>query len=133
MVEVKITNFLRPNASNSTKPMIWRRPNSKDIRSADGLREEVARFVGSGVESFVWKLLSSDEFHAALAHIASLGINYGVEKGLCMRRTLSEMTQILPDKHIRPVTSAPVAPSIANDDADQVPLEHASDDLVASI
>ncbi|GJX11134.1 hypothetical protein Tco_0200993 [Tanacetum coccineum] len=130
----------------------------KDV--VDGLREEVTRFVGSSVDSLVRKLLSSDEFHAALAHIASLGINYGVEKGLRMGRTdaefevvaqkvsnfhigakiiaasggtLSEVTQVLPDKHIRSVTSAAVSPPIANEDADQVPLEHASDDLAASI
>ncbi|GKE54387.1 hypothetical protein Tco_1489543 [Tanacetum coccineum] len=33
------------------------------------------------------RLLSSDVFHAALAHVASLGINYGVERGLRMGRT----------------------------------------------
>ncbi|GKD04083.1 hypothetical protein Tco_1179057 [Tanacetum coccineum] len=33
------------------------------------------------------KLLSSDEFHVALARVASLGINYGVEKGLRMGHT----------------------------------------------
>ncbi|GKE97289.1 hypothetical protein Tco_0020640 [Tanacetum coccineum] len=33
--------------------------------AVDGLREEVTRFVGFGVESLVRKLLSSDEFHAA--------------------------------------------------------------------
>ncbi|GKA28991.1 hypothetical protein Tco_0715236 [Tanacetum coccineum] len=119
--------------------------------AVDGLREEVARFVGSGVESLVRKLLSSDEFHATLTHIASLGINYGADfdKALVDFPTtpfpflgklaaasagiLSKVTQILQDKHIRPVTSAPVAPSIANEDADQVPLEHDSDDLAASI
>ncbi|GKE80913.1 hypothetical protein Tco_1550913, partial [Tanacetum coccineum] len=53
----------------------------------DGLREEVAQFVGSGVKGVVRKLLSSDEFHAALARVASLGINYGVERGLRMGRT----------------------------------------------
>ncbi|GKE82426.1 hypothetical protein Tco_1552426, partial [Tanacetum coccineum] len=37
--------------------------------------------------SLVRKLLSSDEFHAALAHVASLGINYGVERGLRIGRT----------------------------------------------
>ncbi|GKB51282.1 hypothetical protein Tco_0902035, partial [Tanacetum coccineum] len=124
----------------------------KDV--VDGLREEVARFVGSDVESLVQKLLSSDEFHAALAHIASLSIKYGVERGLRMgplvdfpttlfpflgkvvvasSGTLFEVTQILSDKHIRSVTSTPVAPSIANEDVDQVPFEHASDDLAASI
>nr|GEY59596.1 hypothetical protein [Tanacetum cinerariifolium] len=42
---------------------------------------------GSGVEGVVRKLLSSDEFHAALARVASLGINYGVERRLRMGRT----------------------------------------------
>ncbi|GJV80405.1 hypothetical protein Tco_1516275 [Tanacetum coccineum] len=58
---------------------------SSDV--AGGLREEVTQFVGFGVESLVRKLLSSDEFHVALARVASLGINYGVEKGLRMGRT----------------------------------------------
>ncbi|GJZ89141.1 hypothetical protein Tco_0660923, partial [Tanacetum coccineum] len=44
----------------------------KDV--AGGLKEEVTQFVGFGVESLVRKLLSSDEFHAALARVASLGI-----------------------------------------------------------
>ncbi|GKF38012.1 hypothetical protein Tco_0114770, partial [Tanacetum coccineum] len=52
----------------------------------DGLREEVTQFIGSGVESLIRKLLSSDEFHAAFARVASLGINYGVERGLRMGR-----------------------------------------------
>nr|GEV11523.1 hypothetical protein [Tanacetum cinerariifolium] len=46
--------------------------------------EEVTQFVTSGVEGIIQKLLSSDEFHAALARVASLGINYGVERGLHM-------------------------------------------------
>nr|GFA83546.1 hypothetical protein [Tanacetum cinerariifolium] len=53
----------------------------------DGLCEEVTQFVGSGVERLVRKFLLSDEFHAPLACVASLGINYGVERGLCMGRT----------------------------------------------
>ncbi|GKB21005.1 hypothetical protein Tco_0854928 [Tanacetum coccineum] len=52
----------------------------------DGLREEVTQFVGSGVESLIRKLLSSDEFHVAFARVASLGINYGVERWLRMGR-----------------------------------------------
>nr|GEY69623.1 hypothetical protein [Tanacetum cinerariifolium] len=35
-------------------------------------------------ECLVRRLLSSDEFHAALAHVVSLGISFGVEKGLRM-------------------------------------------------
>ncbi|GKC34025.1 hypothetical protein Tco_1046409 [Tanacetum coccineum] len=38
-------------------------------------------------ESLVRKLLSSDEFHASLARVASLGINYGVDRGLRIGRT----------------------------------------------
>ncbi|GJW37531.1 hypothetical protein Tco_0060451 [Tanacetum coccineum] len=41
----------------------------------------------TSIEGVVQKLLSSDEFHVALARVASLGINYGVEKGLRMGRT----------------------------------------------
>ncbi|GKC33330.1 hypothetical protein Tco_1040624 [Tanacetum coccineum] len=117
--------------------------------------------------SLVRKLLSSDEFHAALACVASLGINYGVERGLRMGRTdvefeaaiqkvsnfyvgakadfdkavvdfpttpfpflnkiitasrgtLSEVTQVFPDKHIRSVTPSSVVPSDVNEDADQL-------------
>ncbi|GKA45454.1 hypothetical protein Tco_0738250 [Tanacetum coccineum] len=124
------------------------------VANIDGLREEVARFIGFDVESLVQKLLSSDEFYAVLAHIASLSINFGVERGLRMGPlvdfpttlfyflgkvvaasvgTLFEVTQILPDKYSRSVTSAPVAPSITNEDVDQVPFEHASDDLASSI
>ncbi|GKB35122.1 hypothetical protein Tco_0880064 [Tanacetum coccineum] len=150
----------------------------KDV--VDGLRDEVTWFIGSGVESLVRKLLSSVEFHVAHAYVASLGINYGIERGLRMGRTdvefevasqkvsnfhvgakadfdkalvdfpstsfpflgkiiavaggtLPEVTQVLPDKHIRSVTSVPVAPPIANEDANQVPLEHAFDDSAASI
>nr|GEU67520.1 hypothetical protein [Tanacetum cinerariifolium] len=113
----------------------------KDV--VDGLREEVARFVGSGVESLVRKLLSSDEFHVALAHIADFDkalVDFPTTPFpflgkivVASASTLFEVTQILPDEHIRLVTSALVAPSIANEDADQVPLEHASDDLAASI
>ncbi|GJX16803.1 hypothetical protein Tco_0217635 [Tanacetum coccineum] len=146
----------------------------------DGLKEEVTQFVGSGMESLVQKLLSSDEFHDALARVASLGINYGVERGLRMRRTdaefeavaqkvsnfhvgakadfdkalvdfptipfpflskivtafrgtLFEVTQVLPDKHIRSVLPASVVLPIVNEDADQVILEHPPDALAATI
>ncbi|GKC92483.1 hypothetical protein Tco_1157925 [Tanacetum coccineum] len=51
------------------------------------LRGEVTDFVGSGVESLVHRLLSSDEFNSALARVAYLGITSGVERGLCMGRT----------------------------------------------
>ncbi|GKD98824.1 hypothetical protein Tco_1382721, partial [Tanacetum coccineum] len=42
----------------------------KDV--VDELRKEVTQFIGAGVEGLVRRLLSSDEFHAALAHVASI-------------------------------------------------------------
>ncbi|GJX32151.1 hypothetical protein Tco_0242006 [Tanacetum coccineum] len=157
------------------------RSKSKGYKDAmDGLREEVTQFVGSGVESLVRKLLSSDEFHAALARVASLDKVYSVERGLHMGRTdvefeaaaqkvsnfrvganadfdkalvdfpttpfpflnkisatsrgtHSEVTQVLSEKHICSVILASAVPPIVNEDAGQVPLEHASDALAASI
>nr|GEY26806.1 hypothetical protein [Tanacetum cinerariifolium] len=52
--------------------------------AVDELKKKVTQFIDSGVEALVRRLLSSDEFHAALVHVASLGINYGVERGLRM-------------------------------------------------
>ncbi|GJR45967.1 hypothetical protein Tco_1314070 [Tanacetum coccineum] len=52
-----------------------------------GVLQEVTQFIGSGVEGPVRRLISSDEFHAALALVVSLGINYGFERGLRMGRT----------------------------------------------
>ncbi|GJT45742.1 hypothetical protein Tco_0954457 [Tanacetum coccineum] len=70
---------------NELVPEKFKSQEYKDV--AGGLREEVTQFVSSGVESLVRKFLSSDEFHAALAPVASLGINYGVERGLHMGHT----------------------------------------------
>ncbi|GKB92053.1 hypothetical protein Tco_0964325 [Tanacetum coccineum] len=76
--------------------LVMKKSKSQEYKDAmDGLREEVTHFVGSGVESLVQKLLSSDEFHAALAHVASLGINYGVERGLRMGRTDVEFEAVV--------------------------------------
>ncbi|GJY70166.1 integrase, catalytic region, zinc finger, CCHC-type containing protein [Tanacetum coccineum] len=145
--------FSKNVASDKVKELLTELTDAR-VANIDGLREEVARFIGFDVESLVQKLLSSDEFYAVLAHIASLSINFGVERGLRMGPlvdfpttlfhflgkvvaasvgTLFEVTQILPDKHIRSVTSAPVVPSITNEDVDQVSFEHASDVLAASI
>ncbi|GJR86176.1 hypothetical protein Tco_0210187, partial [Tanacetum coccineum] len=97
-----------------------------------GLREEVTQFVGSGVEGVVRKLLSSDEFHVALARVASLGINYGIERGLrightdvdkivvASEGTLSNVAKILPEKFVHSATSVAVAPSNANEAPEQV-------------
>ncbi|GJR79917.1 hypothetical protein Tco_0150702 [Tanacetum coccineum] len=134
-----------------------------DVRVASiGLLEELSQtdaklsdqalvFVGSSMESLVWKLLSSDEFHAALACLASLGINYSADfdKALvdfptapfpflgkidaASEGNLFEVTQVLSNKHVRSFISASVVPPISNEDADQVPLEHATDAFTASI
>ncbi|GKA22796.1 hypothetical protein Tco_0708758 [Tanacetum coccineum] len=64
------------------------RSKSQGYKNSDAeLRVEIAHFIGSGAEGLVQKLLSSDEFHATLAHVASLGIDYGVKRGLRMGRT----------------------------------------------
>ncbi|GJV51128.1 hypothetical protein Tco_1446869 [Tanacetum coccineum] len=68
--------------------LVLEKSKSKRYKDAmDGLREEITQFVGSSMESLVRKLLLSDEFHAALARVASFGINYGVKRGLRMGRT----------------------------------------------
>ncbi|GJY04923.1 hypothetical protein Tco_0370863 [Tanacetum coccineum] len=108
----------------------------KDVM--DGLREEVTQFVGSGVEGVVRKLLSSDEFHAALARVAYLGIiTADFDKALvdfpatpfpflskivaASGGTLSDVAQILPDKFVCSATSVFVAPSSVNEAPGQVP------------
>ncbi|GJZ84291.1 hypothetical protein Tco_0649630 [Tanacetum coccineum] len=71
--------------------------------AADELKIEVTQFIGSGVKGLVRRLLSSDEFHASLAHVASLDINYGVERGLRMGRSdadFEEATQKVSNFHI---------------------------------
>nr|GEY31171.1 reverse transcriptase domain-containing protein [Tanacetum cinerariifolium] len=57
----------------------------KDV--VDELKTEVTQFIGSSMEGLVRRLLSSDKFYAAFAHVSSLGINYGVERGLRMGRS----------------------------------------------
>ncbi|GJZ02067.1 hypothetical protein Tco_0520028 [Tanacetum coccineum] len=76
--------------------LVLEKSKSQEYKDAmDGLWEEVTQFVGSSVEGLVRKLLSSDEFHAALARVASFGINYGVERGLHMGCTDVEFEAIV--------------------------------------
>ncbi|GJV00867.1 hypothetical protein Tco_1330137 [Tanacetum coccineum] len=108
-----------------------------------GLKDQVTHFVGSSVESLVRKLLSSDEFHDALACVASLVSNFQVgakadfDKALddfpttpfpflikiatASEGGLSDVAQILPDIFVRSATSAAVAPSSASEAPEQVP------------
>ncbi|GJZ18612.1 hypothetical protein Tco_0554735 [Tanacetum coccineum] len=68
--------------------LAFERSKSQGYKDAvDELRMEVTQFIGSGVEGLGRRLLYSAEFHAALAHVASLVINYGVERGLRMGHT----------------------------------------------
>ncbi|GJX76065.1 hypothetical protein Tco_0322876 [Tanacetum coccineum] len=46
-------------------------------------------------QSLVRRLLSSDEFHVALSHVESLGINYGVERGLRMGHTDADFEMVV--------------------------------------
>ncbi|GKE12996.1 hypothetical protein Tco_1416547 [Tanacetum coccineum] len=67
------------------------RSKSQGYKDAtDGLKAEIIRFFGSDVRCLLRKLLSSDEFNAALAHVSTLGITSGVERGLRMGRTDAE-------------------------------------------
>ncbi|GKB79811.1 hypothetical protein Tco_0946706, partial [Tanacetum coccineum] len=55
---------------------------NKDLHShRDVASEEVLTVRDLHNELASERLLSSDEFHSALVHVASLGINYGVERG----------------------------------------------------
>ncbi|GKD19618.1 hypothetical protein Tco_1208776 [Tanacetum coccineum] len=72
-------------ASSEENELALERSKSQEYKDiAEGLRTEVTRFVGFGVECLVRRLLSSDEFHVALAHVVSLGIASSVENGLRM-------------------------------------------------
>ncbi|GKD45943.1 hypothetical protein Tco_1270588, partial [Tanacetum coccineum] len=57
---------LQTELTDARNQLALEKAKSQGYKDAvDGLREEVTRFVGFGVESLVRKLLSSDEFHAA--------------------------------------------------------------------
>ncbi|GJV72169.1 hypothetical protein Tco_1492164 [Tanacetum coccineum] len=122
------------DASSKENELVLEKSKSQEYKDAmDGLREEVTQFVGSGVESLVRKLLSSDEFHAALARVASLGINYGTDfdKALddfpttpfpflskifaASEGGLPDVAQILLDKFAHSATSVAVASSRASE------------------
>ncbi|GKC30117.1 hypothetical protein Tco_1037411, partial [Tanacetum coccineum] len=112
-----------------------------DAKAASAaLIEELTRTDAKLSKQALTKLLSSDEFHASLARVASLGLNYCVDRGLCMGRTdiefeaavqnkivaasggtLSDLAQILPNKFVRSATSVSVAPSSVNEAPGQVP------------
>ncbi|GJU80733.1 hypothetical protein Tco_1283098 [Tanacetum coccineum] len=104
----------------------------------DELRAEIFHFIGSGVEGLVRKLLSSDELHAALAHVVSLGAKANFDKALvgfpttpfpflgkvatAAGGTLYDVDHILPDKFACLSTSVSAVPSDVNEAPDQVPL-----------
>nr|GEV95463.1 hypothetical protein [Tanacetum cinerariifolium] len=62
-----------------------------------------------------------DEFHAALAHVASLAGG-----------ALFEVTQIIPNKLARSTTPISIAPPSNNEASNQVPLDHASDESAST-
>nr|GEV11575.1 hypothetical protein [Tanacetum cinerariifolium] len=73
--------------------LVLEKSKSQGYKDAmDGLREEVTQFISSGIESLVRKLLSSDEFHAALACVASLESFRGKGKTLCFHPSIGELT-----------------------------------------
>ncbi|GKC82329.1 hypothetical protein Tco_1138046, partial [Tanacetum coccineum] len=69
-----------------TWAQFWKEPDKMTIYLEDRLKNH-----DQSIEMESEKLLlSSDEFNATLAHIISLGITFGVERGLCMGRTDAE-------------------------------------------
>ncbi|GKC87302.1 hypothetical protein Tco_1147951, partial [Tanacetum coccineum] len=96
---VKENRELRSQRDVASKEVTKLQSQLADARVASvGLTEELAQIDAKLSEQVLIvrdlqnelaleRLLLSDEFHVALAHVASLGINYGVEKGLRMGRT----------------------------------------------
>ncbi|GJW88614.1 hypothetical protein Tco_0163954 [Tanacetum coccineum] len=129
-----------PCCEGFAEQLVLEKAKSQGYKDAvDGLREEVTRFVGSGMESLVRCLKVSNfhigakvDFDKALVDFPTTSFPFLGKIAATSEGTLFEVTQVLPDKHIRSVTSVRIAPPIANEDADQVPLEHASDDLATS-
>nr|GEX40108.1 hypothetical protein [Tanacetum cinerariifolium] len=70
--------------------------SQRDAASKEVKKAEVAQFIGSGVEGLVRRLVSSDKFGVALARVVSLGINYGVERGLRMGHTDADFKMVVP-------------------------------------
>ncbi|GJY61842.1 hypothetical protein Tco_0462499 [Tanacetum coccineum] len=95
----------------------------------DALGQENRELYSQRDATFEDKLLSSDEFHAALARVASLGLNYCVDRGLCMGRTDIEFEAAFQNKIVAAsggtlsdlATSVSVAPSSVNEAPGQVP------------
>ncbi|GJR07317.1 hypothetical protein Tco_0530301 [Tanacetum coccineum] len=82
---------------------------------------------------FLWNETSTADFNKALVDFPTTLFPFLSKIAAASRETLSEVTQVLSDKHIRSVILASAVPSIANEDADQVPFEHASNALAAII
>ncbi|GJW52972.1 mitochondrial proton/calcium exchanger protein-like protein isoform X1 [Tanacetum coccineum] len=115
--------------------------------SADELRVEIAHFIGSGVEGLVRNLLSSDEFHAALAHVASLGAKADFDKALvgfpttpfpflgkvaaAAGGTLFDVAHILSDKFARSSTSVFAVPFDVNEAPDQASAQDLNGSLIS--
>ncbi|GKE43064.1 hypothetical protein Tco_1470348, partial [Tanacetum coccineum] len=123
--------------------------------AADGLKADIIWFVGFDVGCLVRKLLSSDEFIAALARFLTLGITFNVSnffvgaeaefnKALAVfpstlfpflkkvnaaaGSSLSEVSKILPDRIARLATSVPSVPPATCEALNQAPAEHAPND-----
>ncbi|GKC44866.1 hypothetical protein Tco_1062588, partial [Tanacetum coccineum] len=73
------------------------------------------------------------DFHKALVDFSTTPFPFLSKIVAASGCILSEVNQVLPDKHIRSIIPTFVVLPIANEDVDQVPLEHASDALAAII
>ncbi|GKF42231.1 hypothetical protein Tco_0125573, partial [Tanacetum coccineum] len=71
-------NALSEEVKRLQNEIALERSKSQEYKDViEGLRTEITQFVGSGVECLGRRLLSSDEFNAALALVVSLGIAFG--------------------------------------------------------
>nr|GFA35267.1 hypothetical protein [Tanacetum cinerariifolium] len=116
----------------------------KELEKAQGncsvLAQENRGLCSRNEASFEERLLSSDEFYAALSHVVSLGIASGVEKGLRIgfpflgkvssvaEGPLSEVIQIVPKKFVCSAGSVSNVAVAVSEVLNQVPVDQAFDD-----
>ncbi|GJQ97445.1 hypothetical protein Tco_0008584 [Tanacetum coccineum] len=107
----------------------------------DGLREERGLRMGRTDVEFEaavqkvsnFRVGTKADFDKALVDFPTTPFPFLNKISAASGGTLFEVTQVLPDKHIHSVIPASAVPSIVNEDADRVLLEHASNASTASI
>nr|GEZ57232.1 hypothetical protein [Tanacetum cinerariifolium] len=100
--------------------------NSK-LAEQENLQNDVTRFLRVDLDHLVRKLLTSDEFNVAFANILTLAINFGVERGMRMGRTVAENTLVeVADLKLPPHVLASLVSSSAPASSSQKTFGHTS-------